>query len=161
MGHSMGGHGALILQVKYLNTTYRSVSALSPIVAPMQVPRGVKRFTAYLGDERNLWADYDASMLVGKQPSQAQILIDTDEADAFLEEQLRPSLFLDALDACQQTGQTLNYRMQPGYDHSSINTVSAVLSRQLRKSHAPEARFWQEIDQKLKIERKEERSSAV
>ena len=154
----MGGHGALILQVKYLNTTYRSVSALSPIVAPMQVPRGVKRFTAYLGDERNLWADYDASMLVGKQPSQAQILIDTGDADAFLEEQWRPSLFLDA---CQQTGQTLNYRMQPGYEHSSSKTVSAVLSRQLRISHAPVARFWQEIARKLKIERKGERSSAV
>ena len=114
MGHSMGGHGALILHLKHPNT-YRSVSALSPIVAPMQVPWGVKAFTAYLGDERSSWADYDASMLVGKQPSQAQILIDTGDADAFLKEQLRPSLFIDA---CQQAGQTLNYRMQPGYDHS-------------------------------------------
>jgi S-formylglutathione hydrolase len=138
----MGGHGALLLHLKHLNTTYRSVSALSPIVAPMQVPRGVKAFTAYLGDERNSWADYDASMLVGKQPSQGQILIDTGDADAFREEPLRPSLFIDA---CQQAGQTLNNRMQLGYDHSSRNTVGAVLSRKLQISHAPEARLGKKL----------------
>ena len=114
MGHSMGGHGALTLHLKHPDT-YRSVSALSPIAAPMQVPWGEKAFSTYLGDDRSAWADYDASVLVGKQPSKAKILIDTGDADPFLEEQLRPALFIDA---CKQAGQELNYRMQPGYDHS-------------------------------------------
>lgn len=114
MGHSMGGHGALTLHLKHPDT-YRSVSALSPITAPMQVPWGEKAFSAYLGEDRSTWADYDASVLVGKQPSKAKILIDTGDADPFLEEQLRPALFIDA---CQQAGQSLTYRIQPGYDHS-------------------------------------------
>ena len=114
MGHSMGGHGALTLHLKHPDT-FRSVSALSPIAAPMQVPWGEKAFSTYLGDDRNTWADYDASVLVGKQPSKANILVDTGDADPFLEVQLRPALFIDA---CLQAGQSLNYRIQPGYDHS-------------------------------------------
>ncbi len=122
MGHSMGGHGALTLHLKHPET-YRSVSALSPIAAPMQVPWGEKAFSTYLGDDRSAWADYDASVLVGKQPSKAEILIDTGDADPFLEEQLRPALFIDA---CQQAGQSLNYRMQPGYDHSYWFIASVI-----------------------------------
>ena len=122
MGHSMGGHGALTLHLKHPET-YRSVSALSPIAAPVQVPWGEKAFSTYLGDDRSVWADYDASVLVGKQPSQAEILIDTGDADPFLEEQLRPALFIDA---CQQAGQSLNYRMQPGYDHSYWFIASVI-----------------------------------
>ncbi|NND92255.1 MAG: S-formylglutathione hydrolase [Granulosicoccus sp.] len=114
MGHSMGGHGALTLHLKHPRT-YRSVSALSPIAAPMQVPWGEKAFTSYLGDEQSEWAAYDACELVRKQPSAAGILVDTGDADPFLDEQLRPSLFIQA---CEAAGQSLNYRMQPGYDHS-------------------------------------------
>lgn len=122
MGHSMGGHGALTLHLKHPET-FRSVSALSPIVAPMQVPWGEKAFTAYLGEDRSTWAAYDACELVGKQPSQAQILIDTGDADPFLEEQLRPQLFIDA---CKKSGQALNYRMQNGYDHSYWFIASVI-----------------------------------
>ena len=114
MGHSMGGHGALTLHLKHPDT-YRSVSAFSPIVAPMEVPWGQKAFTAYLGEDHRQWADYDASALVRRRASSAEILIDTGDADPFLDDQLRPKLFTEAcLDACQK----LNYRMQPGYDHS-------------------------------------------
>ncbi|TOM61512.1 S-formylglutathione hydrolase, partial [Vibrio parahaemolyticus] len=50
-GHSMGGHGALMIGLR--NTgRYCSLSAFAPIVAPSQVPWGQKAFTAYLGDER-------------------------------------------------------------------------------------------------------------
>jgi S-formylglutathione hydrolase FrmB len=48
-GHSMGGHGALVLALRNPGR-YRSVSAFSPIVAPSQVPWGEKAFTAYLGE---------------------------------------------------------------------------------------------------------------
>ncbi len=113
-GHSMGGHGALTLHLKHPDR-FTTVSAFSPIAAPMDVPWGEKAFSTYLGDERSTWEQYDARALVLKQPSKASILIDTGDADPFLDEQLRPQLFIDA---CQQSGQTLNYRMQPGYDHS-------------------------------------------
>lgn len=113
-GHSMGGHGALTLHLKHPDT-YKTVSAFSPIGAPSQVPWGQKAFSAYIGDDKSLWAEYDATELVKKSQSNATILVDTGDADPFLEEQLRPELFIEA---CSSAGQSLNYRMQPGYDHS-------------------------------------------
>jgi len=122
MGHSMGGHGALTLHLKHPDI-FRSVSALSPITAPMQVPWGEKAFSAYLGDDRSSWSAYDACELVSARPSGAHILIDTGDSDPFLEEQLRPQLFIDACKAC---GQALNYRMQNGYDHSYWFIASVI-----------------------------------
>jgi len=113
-GHSMGGHGALTLHLKH-PTRYRSVSAFSPIAAPSQVPWGQKAFTAYLGEDTSQWKQYDATELVQQQKSDAHILIDTGDSDQFLEEQLKPEIFIQA---CEKAGQSLNYRMQPGYDHS-------------------------------------------
>jgi S-formylglutathione hydrolase len=113
-GHSMGGHGALTIHLKHPGL-YRSVSAFSPIVAPSQVPWGQKAFKAYLGDDPQAWAEYDATQLVGKMPSGAHILIDQGEKDGFLAEQLKPELFARA---CASAGQPLTLRMQPGYDHS-------------------------------------------
>ena len=113
-GHSMGGHGALTLHLKHPGT-YRSCSAFAPIVAPAQVPWGIKAFTAYLGEDRTSWAQYDACERVRKQASDAHILIDQGIADNFLEEQLRPELFEAA---CAEAGQKLTLRRQAGYDHS-------------------------------------------
>ncbi|GJL96535.1 MAG: S-formylglutathione hydrolase [Hyphobacterium sp.] len=113
-GHSMGGHGALILHLKHPKT-YKTCSAFSPIVAPSQVPWGHKAFTAYLGEDRSNWAEYDACALMRKQASQAHILIDQGMADNFLEEQLKPELFEAA---CAESGQKLTLRRQAGYDHS-------------------------------------------
>jgi len=113
-GHSMGGHGALTLHLKHPGT-YRTCSAFAPIVAPTQVPWGEKAFTAYLGEDRLAWAEYDACKLVRKQASGAHILIDQGLADNFLEEQLRPELFEAA---CADAGQKLTLRRQAGYDHS-------------------------------------------
>ncbi|MEE9319958.1 MAG: S-formylglutathione hydrolase [Granulosicoccus sp.] len=113
-GHSMGGHGALTLHLKHPDV-YQSVSAFSPIAAPSQVPWGQKALTAYLGDDKATWQQYDATELVKKSASKASILVDTGDADQFLEEHLRPQIFIDA---CKQAGQALEYRMQPGYDHS-------------------------------------------
>ena len=113
-GHSMGGHGALTLHLKHPHL-YRAVSAFAPIVAPRRVPWGEKAFTAYLGEDRDAWRDYDASDLVKDQPSGAHILIDQGEADQFLDEQLKPELFAVA---CADSGQKLTLRRQPGYDHS-------------------------------------------
>jgi len=113
-GHSMGGHGALTLHLKN-PTLFKSCSAFSPIVAPSQVPWGRKAFEGYLGKSESIWAKYDATELVMKQPSEAHILIDQGTDDEFLQEHLRPELFEIA---CQKMGQKLTLRMQDGYDHS-------------------------------------------
>jgi len=122
MGHSMGGHGALTLHLKH-QQTFQSASALSPITAPSQVPWGQKAFTAYLGTDESQWQQYDACKLVEKQPSKATLLVDTGDADPFFNEQLRPSLFIDA---CKTAGQALDYRIQPGYDHSYWFIASVI-----------------------------------
>ncbi len=114
MGHSMGGHGALVHGLRSPDA-WRSISALSPICAPSQVPWGHKAFGGYLGDDRQAWAEYDATELVRRAPHPAKILIDQGTADSFLVEQLRPELFAAA---CEQSGQALELRMQEGYDHS-------------------------------------------
>jgi S-formylglutathione hydrolase len=53
-GHSMGGHGALVIAFRNPQR-YRSVSAFSPIVAPSQCPWGEKAFGGYLGPDRAAW----------------------------------------------------------------------------------------------------------
>lgn len=114
LGHSMGGHGALVLGLREPDA-WRSVSALAPVVAPSRVPWGLKAFSAYLGDDRAAWAAHDATELVVRGRHPAPILIDQGTADDFLEAQLRPHLFEEA---CAAHGQPLELRMQEGYDHS-------------------------------------------
>ena len=113
-GHSMGGHGALTVHLKNPEK-FKTCSAFAPIVAPAEVPWGRKAFSNYLGADETAWSDYDATLLVRKHPSPAEILIDQGTADVFLEEQLKPELFAAA---AQKAGQKLTLRMQDGYDHS-------------------------------------------
>ena len=121
-GHSMGGHGALTIALKYPQR-YRSVSAFAPIVAPSQVPWGKKALSRYLGTDRQAWADYDACALVGRQTFPGTILIDQGEADQFLHDQLKPELFDQA---CAEAGQALLLRRHPGYDHSYYFIASFI-----------------------------------
>ena len=121
-GHSMGGHGALVLALRNPGR-YRSVSAFAPIVAPSRVPWGEKAFTAYLGDDREAWRCYDTSELVKTATERLPILIDQGGDDEFLDGQLRPQL-LQA--AAQATGHPLRLRMQPGYDHSYYFIASFI-----------------------------------
>ncbi|MCA9774935.1 MAG: S-formylglutathione hydrolase, partial [Myxococcales bacterium] len=112
-GHSMGGHGALVVALRNPDR-YRSVSAFAPIVAPSQVPWGRKAFTGYLGDDEETWKAYDATALAGASTWRRPILIDQGTADGFLAEQLRPERFAEA---CAAAGVDLTLRMQAGYDH--------------------------------------------
>ena len=121
-GHSMGGHGALTLHLKHPDQ-YKSVSAFSPITSPSIVPWGKKALSTYLGDDKQAWQQYDALELVKSQHSQAKMLIDTGTSDQFLEEQLKPELFIAA---CNDNAQAINYRMQPGYDHSYYFIASFI-----------------------------------
>ena len=121
-GHSMGGHGALVIALRNPGR-YRSVSAFSPIVAPSQVPWGQKALGAYLGDDREAWKQYDAVELVKAAKEKLPLLVDQGAADEFLDGQLRPQL-LEA--ACNAAGHPLQLRMQPGYDHSYYFIASFI-----------------------------------
>ena len=123
MGHSMGGHGALTIALKNPGK-YRSVSAFSPICAPMQCPWGEKALGAYLGPDRDQWRDYDACELIAEAAERLPILIDQGKADDFLKEQLKPALLEKA---CAAAKHPLTLRMQPGYDHSYFFIASFIV----------------------------------
>jgi S-formylglutathione hydrolase len=113
-GHSMGGHGALVIALK-CPARYQSVSAFAPISNPVAVPWGEKAFSHYLGPDRARWAAWDASLLMRKRPYPRPILVDQGLSDQFLEKQLHP----EALDAAAQaSSQALTLRRHAHYDHS-------------------------------------------
>ena len=116
MGHSMGGHGALISAFK--NPVYKSVSAFAPITNPIKCPWGHKAFKGYLGSIE-AGADYDATELMKKNgPFDVPILCDVGTADGFLSgevDQLLPDNFDNA---CAEKKQNLISRKHEGYDHS-------------------------------------------
>lgn len=126
-GHSMGGHGALVMHLRYPEL-FKSASAFAPIVAPSQVPWGQKILSTYLGSERQTWLDYDACALVTRGPSNVEILIDQGTEDEFLTGQLKPELFVEA---CRKVGQPVHLRMQSGYDHSYF-TIASFMADHLR-----------------------------
>ena len=124
MGHSMGGHGALVLALRNAKQ-YRSVSAFAPIAAPTRCPWGQKAFTAYLGADRGAWKQYDASELVaaGTARFPGGILIDQGLGDKFLAEQLYPEVFEEA---CKVAGQPLTLRRHARYDHDYYFIASFI-----------------------------------
>ena len=113
-GHSMGGHGALTIALRTPDR-FRSVSAFAPIVAPMQCPWGEKALSAYLGEDREAWGEYDACALIEAGARLPDLLVDQGEADAFLAEQLKTELLAEL---CERAGQKATIRIQQGYDHS-------------------------------------------
>ena len=113
-GHSMGGHGALVIALRNPQS-YRSVSAFAPICNPVAVPWGEKAFGNYLGPDRKGWAAWDASLLMRDRPFPDSILVDQGLTDQFLAAQLRPEALESAAAAA---GQKLLLRRHEGYDHS-------------------------------------------
>jgi S-formylglutathione hydrolase len=82
-------------------------------------------FSAYLGEERSSWAQYDATLLVQQSTKKLPMLIDQGEADEFLEEQL----LTERLQAvCEKTNYPLTLRMHEGYDHSYFFVASFIES---------------------------------
>ena len=125
-GHSMGGHGALTIALRYPDR-FRSVSAFSPIVAPSQVEWGIKALGGYLGEDRSAWRKHDAVALIEDGARVREILVDVGTADPFLE-QLRPKLLEQA---CAEAGIALTLRRRPGYDHSYY-FISTFMAEHLR-----------------------------
>jgi len=115
-GHSMGGHGALTLAMKYPGL-FTSVSAFAPIASPTRCAWGKKAFSAYLGADRDTWNAHDAAQLIeaGRAKPFDDILIDQGLGDQFLENQLKPELLEIA---AAKAGQKITLRRHEGYDHS-------------------------------------------
>ena len=155
-GHSMGGHGALVLGLRRPDL-FCSVSALAPICNPCRAPWGRKAFSAYLGgggggggggegekgeeeaekgDDDNIpesWRSYDACELLKTYKGPARsILVDYGSADEFLEGQLRPLSLEEAARAASSSGSaeggsvSLVVREQKGYDHSYFFIASFI-----------------------------------
>ncbi|RBW50151.1 S-formylglutathione hydrolase [Marinobacter sp. F3R11] len=121
-GHSMGGHGALVLALRNPDR-YRSVSAFSPICNPVNCPWGKKAFGAYLGKDTSSWADYDASLLMRNAREFVPALVDQGEADDFLAEQLKPEALEDA---AIHSSYPLKLNRHDGYDHSYYFIASFI-----------------------------------
>lgn len=123
-GHSMGGHGALIMALKN-PSRFTSVSAFAPIVNPTKVPWGQKAFSAYLGADAAAWQQWDSCLLMQASQGADAIptLIDQGDADQFLAEQLQPARLAEA---ARQSAWPLTLRVQPGYDHSYYFIASFI-----------------------------------
>lgn len=113
MGHSMGGHGALVVGMKN-SKRFKAISAFAPILTPSEVPWGIKAFSAYLGEDKDLWKQWDASELI-KETEVPPTLITQGTSDKFYEEQLEESVFLEN---AKKNKQVVNYKRVDGYDHS-------------------------------------------
>ncbi|HHU2512450.1 TPA: S-formylglutathione hydrolase [Escherichia coli] len=123
-GHSMGGHGALIMALKNPGK-YTSVSAFAPIVNPCSVPWGIKAFSTYLGEDKNAWLEWDSCALMYASNAQDAIptLIDQGDNDQSLADQLQPAVLAEA---ARQKAWPMTLRIQPGYDHSYYFIASFI-----------------------------------
>ena len=115
LGHSMGGHGALTLGLKY-STLFSSISAFSPILNPVNCPWGEKAFTGYLGEDKKLWKNHDFIELLKLNETHQPIRIDQGLDDEFLDQQLGLKMFEkfqhDNLD------EGIDLYKHEGFDHS-------------------------------------------
>ncbi|MCP1340505.1 S-formylglutathione hydrolase [Idiomarina sp. M1R2S28] len=126
-GHSMGGHGALVIGLRN-SDRYSSISAFSPITNPTQCPWGEKAFSAYLGDDREQWKLYDAVEIIKSKGQTLPIRVDQGLADGFLEEQLKPENLKEAIAEVEGGG---TVHLHDGYDHSYY-FISSFIEAQLR-----------------------------
>ncbi|GAF62943.1 S-formylglutathione hydrolase [Psychrobacter sp. JCM 18903] len=121
-GHSMGGLGAL--NIGMLNPErYSSISAFSPISNPVNSPWGQKAFTAYLGEDKANWLNYDPSELMKRATELVPAKVDQGESDNFLVEQLKPEALLAA---AESNDYPLMYQLHEGYDHSYYFIASFI-----------------------------------
>ena len=118
-GHSMGGHGALTVAMRFPER-FASVSAFAPIANPTASDWGRKQFGAYLGADEAAWAGHDATLLMREAGFPGEVLVDQGAGDQFLH-LLKPEALSEAMAARRQPGA---FRMQAGYDHSYFFVAS-------------------------------------
>ena len=122
IGHSMGGHGALVTFLRNPGK-YVSVSAFAPICNPTNCPWGIKAFEGYLGSVEN-GRQYDACELMKtyKGP-EVKILVDQGKDDKYLKEQLKP---WELVKVCNERKYPLTLRTLDNYDHSYYFVASVI-----------------------------------
>ncbi len=122
-GHSMGGHGALVMGLREKNK-FKSVSAFAPVCNPSQSPSGIKALKGYLGDDQSSWNIYDTTELIKSGFNREnEILIDQGSTDPFLDNRL---LLKNLVAASRNSKQKFNIRMQEGFDHSYYFVASFI-----------------------------------
>jgi S-formylglutathione hydrolase len=115
MGHSMGGHGALVMGLRE-QKLFTSVSAFSPLAHPMACDWGRKALAGYLGENEEFWKKYDATELLKSGSKRVDsILVDQGTSDEFLAKNLLPEHLIEA---AKKSGQRLDMRWREGFDHS-------------------------------------------
>jgi len=133
MGHSMGGMGALACALRRPKA-YCSVSALSPVAHPTNVPEGSSpdvrvSLSRFLGSDDSTWRCYDPTKLAEDFHSKHSgppppILVDVGGDDEFLKSGvLRPMEFVEM---CGHRGIPVDFRLRAGYDHSYFYVASAI-----------------------------------
>ena len=125
MGHSMGGHGALVLGLRE-QKLFTSVSAFSPIVNPIKCDWGKKAFQGYFSDETrdDLSKKYDATELIKSGIKREDlILIDQGLSDEFFQKQL---LTKNIINASKEVEQSIKVVYREGYDHSYYYIASFI-----------------------------------
>ncbi|WP_258240548.1 S-formylglutathione hydrolase [Pseudidiomarina homiensis] len=130
-GHSMGGHGALIMALRETER-FESVSAFAPIAHPSACPWGLKAFTGYLGEDRATWQEYDAVTLMRQGHQCPPLLVDQGSNDNFLTEQLNFSLLEETVKSLDSPS---HLRLQKGYDHSYY-FIASFIEEHLRFHHS-------------------------
>jgi S-formylglutathione hydrolase len=127
-GHSMGGHGALILGLRE-KELFKSVSAFSPIVNPTACAWGKKAFEGYLGSGIEDAKKYDATEILKNGNTRIDsILIDQGLNDEFYPEQLLTKNFENT---SKEVGQELKVNYRDGYDHS-FYFISTFIEEHIR-----------------------------
>lgn len=126
MGHSMGGHGAMVIGLRNPQT-FQSISALAPICAPSKSPMAQRAFRAMLGDDVRDWASYDTVEILKHDGCANRILVDQGSEDEFLES-LRPQ---DLIDVAKARNLPIEVNIREGYDHSYY-FVSTFIESHLR-----------------------------
>ncbi len=129
-GHSMGGHGSLIIGLRNPQM-FKTISAFAPICSTLHSPWGQKALGYYLGSDTSTWHEFDACEVarnVADTSHWSRILVDQGASDPYLEEQLQPEL-LQA--ACKESGLALDLRIHEGFDHGYY-FISTFIEEHLR-----------------------------
>lgn len=121
MGHSMGGHGALLVGVRNPDR-YRSVSALAPIASLCAAPWGRAALELYLGADERAWEAFDVCASVRRCGYAGPLWVETGTEDPFLD-QLQPERLRETLESC---GIAHTWGMREGYDHSYFFVASVM-----------------------------------
>lgn len=114
MGHSMGGHGALMFGFKY-PSKFVSVSAIAPVCVASESEWGAVALNAYLGEAQ--LSEYDATQSILTAGSQYDsILVDQGNDDEYYHQgNLNPEMLHKV---CREVEQPLTLRYHAGSDHS-------------------------------------------